>query len=291
MKVERINLDGELGIVNSARVSFGKWKTELNQDDKKLIEYLKKHEHKSPFFHPQLCKTQKRFDLSKFTKTDIAGLEWYYNKQEQITFIRYSKYLYNKKKQLTNDNKLDNNIVFNQEWLLQQDDLLKASRMPYLSFRIKCPMFVRNQLDRHRVGFAINEISRRYVDTKPEFFKPQEWRKQSKNNKQGSINESIGVLKTLVASSFYHFALMLCKLSYQMSLKIGTCKEQARAILPTATITEFVWTGSLQDFARLCKARLKEDSQFETREVVKQIYVFCQTEYTLTFNKIIELID
>ena len=52
--IERINLDGELGIVNSARISFNNWKNELDAKDLKLIKYLKDHNHKSPFFHPQI---------------------------------------------------------------------------------------------------------------------------------------------------------------------------------------------------------------------------------------------
>jgi thymidylate synthase (FAD) len=41
----------ELTVVNSARVSFGKQKTELDEDDVRLIRYLIKHKHFSPFRH------------------------------------------------------------------------------------------------------------------------------------------------------------------------------------------------------------------------------------------------
>lgn len=47
-------LGSELTIVNSARVSFGKRKTELDDKDIKLIKYLAKHKHWSPFRHVQL---------------------------------------------------------------------------------------------------------------------------------------------------------------------------------------------------------------------------------------------
>jgi thymidylate synthase (FAD) len=43
----------DLTVVNAARVSFDKVSTELTEGDKKLINYLAKHEHTSPFFHPQ----------------------------------------------------------------------------------------------------------------------------------------------------------------------------------------------------------------------------------------------
>lgn len=41
----------DLTIVNSARVSFGKEKTEIDEKDKKLIDYLVKHRHTSTFEH------------------------------------------------------------------------------------------------------------------------------------------------------------------------------------------------------------------------------------------------
>ena len=44
----------DLTVVNAARVSFDKVSTELTEADKKLINYLAKHDHVSPFFHPQV---------------------------------------------------------------------------------------------------------------------------------------------------------------------------------------------------------------------------------------------
>ena len=44
----------DLTVVNAARVSFDKESTELTEGDSKLINYLAKHDHISPFFHPQI---------------------------------------------------------------------------------------------------------------------------------------------------------------------------------------------------------------------------------------------
>ena len=44
----------DLTVVNAARVSFEKESHELTEGDKKLIHYLAKHNHNSPFFHPQI---------------------------------------------------------------------------------------------------------------------------------------------------------------------------------------------------------------------------------------------
>lgn len=44
----------DLTVVNAARVSFDKVSYDLTEGDKKLINYLAKHDHVSPFFHPQI---------------------------------------------------------------------------------------------------------------------------------------------------------------------------------------------------------------------------------------------
>lgn len=56
MQTELITTNGnaDLLIVNAARVSFGNRKTVLDEQDKKLIKYLAKHKHMSPFRHPQI---------------------------------------------------------------------------------------------------------------------------------------------------------------------------------------------------------------------------------------------
>ena len=51
-KVEYVaHMGTDLTIVNSARVSFGKHKEELDEKDRKLIRYLVDHKHTSTFEH------------------------------------------------------------------------------------------------------------------------------------------------------------------------------------------------------------------------------------------------
>ena len=47
-------LGNDLTVVNSARVSFGKRKTKFDKSDKRLVNYLAKHKHFSPFRHLQV---------------------------------------------------------------------------------------------------------------------------------------------------------------------------------------------------------------------------------------------
>ena len=77
-RVELLHVMGDdLMVVNAARVSFAKESTEFKQQDSKLINYLAKHNHISPFFHPQI---QFRIKMPIF-----VAREWY---RHQIGFSR-----------------------------------------------------------------------------------------------------------------------------------------------------------------------------------------------------------
>jgi len=53
--VELIRVSGsDIDVVNAARVSYGKIVAEMSENDKKLIFFLMKHKHTSPFEHNQL---------------------------------------------------------------------------------------------------------------------------------------------------------------------------------------------------------------------------------------------
>ena len=157
-----------------------------------------------------------------------------------------------------------------------------------LSFHIKAPLFVARQLGKHQVGLVWNEISRRYVDSPPEFYYPENWRKRNEDKKQGShedqfveeishthpyigdiqgnsvtITESVTKRTKTIVTQAYNL--------YVEMLEAGVCPEQARMVLPQNMYTEWYWTGSLIAFARVCKLRLKKDTQKETRDVATLI--------------------
>lgn len=137
---------------------------------------------------------------------------------------------------------------------------------PQVMLRVKSPIFVARQLQKHQVGLSWNEVSRRYVDSEPEFYEPDVWRKRAENVKQGSSDEVVD-LPTNAAS----IATSIAENAYHYLLKEGVCPEQARMVLPQSMLTEWFWTGSLYAFSRVCKLRLDSHTQQETREVAKQI--------------------
>jgi thymidylate synthase (FAD) len=140
----------------------------------------------------------------------------------------------------------------------------------YASFRIKAPLFVARQLVKHQVGLSWNEVSRRYVDSEPEFYIPTEFRGRAENVKQGSTNN---LPKS--TQEWAHFTVRRAStdslLDYNNLLKGGVAPEMARMVLPLNTMTEWIWSGSLMAFARVCKQRLDPHAQYECRLVAEQL--------------------
>ena len=71
------HMGNDLSIVNAARVSFGAEKQELDGKDMKLIKYLVKHNHTSPFEH---CAITMRFTVPLFIRSQHhRHRTWSYN--------------------------------------------------------------------------------------------------------------------------------------------------------------------------------------------------------------------
>lgn len=156
----------------------------------------------------------------------------------------------------------------------------------FASFRIKAPIFVARQLVKHQIGFAWNEVSRRYVDFEPEFFVPDFWRERADSVKQGS-GGPISSFKNFVVNSLLYVFHKLALWFYNFLLFVGVCPEQARMILPQSMMTEWIWSGSIYAFARMVNLRLDSHAQYETRIVAdlidQKIYeLFPKTWETLT---------
>jgi thymidylate synthase (FAD) len=227
------HMGSDLSVVNAARVSFGKkseWVyieeptedpdwfnllTVLKDNDTKLIHYLAKHGHYSPFGH---C---------------------------------------------------------------------------FASFHIKAPIFVARQLVKHEY-LRMNEISRRYVDSEPEFYEPEVWRGRSKDKKQGSdgvITSSCVVdldgehtHPRYAAEDVNTVALTI----YGRMVEAGVAPEQARMVLPQSTMTEWYWSGSLDAFADMCRLRCKEDTQYETRLVAVMISEIMEDLFPVSWKALVD---
>jgi len=136
---------------------------------------------------------------------------------------------------------------------------------PQLRFRLKMPIYVACEWFRHTIGFARNEVSRRYVDDIPECYVPraESLRERDSNKKQGS--------KATPIEMAAHYRDLIKKFNRQAEelytelLEANLAPEVARGVLPQSMYTEFIETGSLSAYARLCSLRLDPQAQEEIR--------------------------
>lgn len=190
-----------LSVVNDARQSFDNTSTEWGQKDEKLLNYLARERHTSPF----------------------------------------------------------RGVVF--------------------KFYVKCPLFIARQWWKHTIASTYvddqlgwNEKSFRYCSAEDaEFYVPKQFAKQSSNNRQASdgfidpdINES--------CYRIYVTTLRFCQKSYEHLIESGVSKEQARALLPPALYTNFVWTCSLQALFHFISLRSGAGAQHEIKHYADALF-------------------
>lgn len=148
-----------------------------------------------------------------------------------------------------------------------------------LSFRIKAPIFVARQWMRHRMN-SYNEISYRYVTVKTEFYIPKEFRYQDTVNKQGST----GVFVDEALTARYKNTCEASYKVYEDLLAAGVCREQARALLPVGTYTEFIFTCNMHSLMHFMKLRLSHGAQSEIRVYAKALLRLAFSHFPITLD-------
>jgi thymidylate synthase (FAD) len=140
-----------------------------------------------------------------------------------------------------------------------------------IQMRIKAPIFVARQWFRSNIGVARNEVSRRYVDSEPEFFVPEIWRSRPEGSiKQGS-GDALPEGKQFECNRTYKDVMDMMRDYYRHLLFLGVAPEQARMILPQSMYTTWIETGSLAYWARVCNLRLDAHAQGEIQDLAKRV--------------------
>ena len=185
------SMGDDLRVVNAARVSFDKWSDEYKDRDDRLIAYLARHGHWTPF--SQVMAT----------------------------------------------------------------------------VRIDAPIFTARQWFKSQACVTRNEMSRRYVDSDPEFYIPDVFHARPENGiKQGcgEVHKWSGQYVDWAAErAEYAFDI------YQTLIAEGMAPEEARMFLPQNTMTQWVETGSLAYFARVCKQRLDSHAQKAIQQLAQEV--------------------
>ena len=207
----------DLDVVNAARVSFDKksdWVLDFTNDpkfgegvlkeaDRKLICYLAKHKHTSPFNHS------------------------------------------------------------------------------FITMRVKAPIFVARQLVKHKF-LPWNEVSRRYVDSEPEFYFPDEWRSRSTDGAKQGSGVAVSKEVNLYALGFTDEVVRTSLTCYNNLLENGIAPEQARMILPQNMMTEWIWSGTLGAWLDMIKLRRGDGVQEETKEVARIAYGYILQQFPIS---------
>ncbi len=157
---------------------------------------------------------------------------------------------------------------------------------PQVRFRIKMPICVVREWYRHTVGFARNEVSRRYISTPPECFVPAVLRQRDKSIKQGSKDEAIAN-NTVAVDGMRAYVQQACDY-YNQLLEQGICPEQARMILPQSMYTEFIETASLAGYGRLAVLRCDAAAQREIQEYANLISSIMQELFPVAWRALME---
>jgi len=132
----------------------------------------------------------------------------------------------------------------------------------FASFHCTGPLFVHAQLVKHKF-LRTNTISRRYTTENIEFYVPDVWRGKSDDKKQGS--------EGIVDVGDWDDANWAALKAYNDLLEHGVAPEMARMVLPQSLMTEWIWSGSVDAFADMCRLRCATDTQAETRLVADDI--------------------
>ena len=131
----------DLTIVNSARVSFGKQKEELDEKDKRLVNYLVKHKHTSTFEHNVATF---RFVVPLFVRSQHhRHRTWSYNEiSRRYTDVNIEFYAPNRFRTQHESNRQASNI----EDLI--DPILKyPSRLQYMSLQSPARLAIKHHHD------------------------------------------------------------------------------------------------------------------------------------------------
>jgi thymidylate synthase (FAD) len=278
----------DLSVVNAAKVSFGKRSEWENAEDVWIAPRIDatRYEMMNPWVDPVLSKQDQ--SLIAFLARGCTSGDWDDHRQWVAEASDEG------------------------DWEAFEDLLNHIRKMPShwspfahtaVTLHLKMPIFVARQIMKHTTGIEYNEISRRYVDSEPEFYVPDVWRKKAEDVKQGSSDEAftgyfyyeyqdddsvrpyrfqMGVDRTLgdVYEGYIEGAVKL----YDDMLEHGIAPEQARMVLPQSMYTEVIATGNLFAWANMYIQRSDSHAQKETQDLAKQVGEIIQPLYPVSWS-------
>lgn len=141
--------------------------------------------------------------------------------------------------------------------------------MVQFKFHVKLPIFTFAQWVRHRSG-SFNCLSARYSVMKDEFYIPENIRKQSKDNKQGS-EETLSIEDSVTYKNDIENQCKEAYDLYEIMVDEEVTREQARIVLPQNLYTEFYWSVNLKNLLDFLSLRCDSHAQWEIQQYANAI--------------------
>ena len=304
-KIDKVVLlehgNNDLTVVNAARCSFDKQVTEMGEKDRKLIQYLAKNGHWTPFGHPQFS-----FILDFMVPGDT--LRWLEGAQScninfitigasrlKVTLSIYAAVLLNiEMHTIAVQSSVEALKAYTTPVCSTIPEVVRAERARTATFKFTMPVFVERQWTTHKQNLFIskpetivrNEVSRRYIDTPPQYHVPADFRLKAENVKQGSSSDVLVNTERSIATEAYLQSIAEGDSTYKDLLGLGVCPEQARAVLPLAHLTTFWETGTLEAWKRVVRLRLHPHAQKEIREYAQEIDYILRNKYPTQWDNL-----
>ena len=150
---------------------------------------------------------------------------------------------------------------------------------------------------RHRV-WSYNEVSRRYTSEDLRVYVPDNFRQQSKSNRQASTDELINPVMTSVkgytqtydtrATDLMAKSIDKSMRAYFDLLDAGVCREQARGLLPMCTLTQYYATVNIRNLASFLRERLDKSAQYEIQLMAKQMLDLAEEHFPISMKALME---
>ena len=138
------------------------------------------------------------------------------------------------------------------------------------TFIVKTPIFVAREFMRHRT-FSFNEVSGRYTELKPEFYRPNLDRPVVQEGKVGSYSFSPDDMLVGDARWDQESVAYEAWRRYESLVESGVAKEVARMHLPLSLMTTFWATANPLNVLKFLTLRTDAQALYEIRSVASQM--------------------
>lgn len=145
-------------------------------------------------------------------------------------------------------------------------------------FRVKAPIVVLREWQRHRIGWSYNEQSGRYMELSNEFYMPAPSDVRVRAGKPGHyVYAPAEEITAGMGITALRHAYAIAWDRYQVQLDLGIAPEVARLCLPMATYSTMIATCNARSLMNFVNLRMTTKAQFEIRVYAQAMYdIFSQ---------------